>query len=182
MTKQVRFMALSLALVAFAAVGIQASTVSGGSQKTLEEQIQKKILTMPYYGVFDIIGFELDGDTVILSGKVYNGINRKTAANRIAKLEGVSEVVNNIELLPPSAFDDRIRRSAVRSLLNTGGIYRYLIGPTPSVRIIVDGGRLTLEGTVGNKGDLRTANIVAQGIQGVFSVTNNLKVSTSRKY
>ena len=181
MTKNIRLFALSLAVMAFSVTGIMAATVSGESQKTLEKQIQTKILTMPYYGVFDSIAFQIDGGTVILSGKVYNGINRKTAQSRVSRLKGVTEVINNIEILPPSNFDDRIRRATVRGLLNTGGIYRFLIGPTPSMRIIVDNGHLTLEGNVATKGDVRIAYIVARGVPGVFSVTNNLKVSNSKK-
>ncbi len=180
MKKHIRLLSLSLVVMAISVVGIQASVANGAMQKTLEEQIHTKILAMPYYGIFDSIGFEIDEGTVILTGKVYNGINRKTAASIVARLEGVDKVINNIELLPPSSFDDRIRRRTVRSMVNTAGIYRYLVGPTPSMRIIVDNGHITLEGFVGNEGDVRLANIVANQIPGVFSVTNNLKVS--RKY
>ena len=170
MKKMTRFAVLSLAVMAFSAFGLQAAPVSGQDNELLEKQIYKKIISLPYYGVFDSIGFEIDGDTVILTGKVINGVNRKAAAKRVAKIEGVNNVVNNIDILPPSSFDDRIRRRTVRSLANTGGLYRYLISPNPSMRIIVENGRLSLVGYVNSKSDVRLANIIAQGIPGVFSV------------
>ncbi|MDH3493791.1 MAG: BON domain-containing protein, partial [Acidobacteriota bacterium] len=85
-------------------------------------------------------------------------------------------------LLPASSFDDAIRRRALRSFVGSAGIYRYLIGPTPSMRIIVDRGHLTLEGYVSSRGDLRLANILAQSVPGVFSVTNNLQLADNIKY
>ncbi len=175
---------LSFAIIAFSAAGLSAAAPSGqeAQEKTLEQQIFKQILTMPYYEVFDSIGFEVDGDTVTLTGKVYNALNRRTAEKRVAKLDGISKVINNIEILPPSRFDDGIRRSTVRAFTNTGGIYRYLIGPNPSVRIIVDRGHLTLEGNVASKSDIKLMNILAQGVPGAFSVTNNLQVSDGKKY
>ncbi len=173
----------NMILIALAVFVIPAAgAVADGNSKTLEEQIRKEILTMPDYGLFDIIGFEIKGDTVILTGKLYNGVNRKVAEKRVARLKGVSRVVNNIELLPASSFDDRIRRNTVREIARTGGIYRYLLGPNPAIRIIVDGGNLTLEGTVADKSDIRLMNIVAQGVPNVFSVTNNLVVSNNVKY
>ena len=184
MTKIRKSLVLSIAIMLFTVVGLNAASAASSDQieQTLEQKIFKKILTMTYYGVFDNIGFEIDGDTVILTGKVYTALNRKHAEKRVSKIEGVSNVINNIEILPPSRFDDRIRRSTLRSFANTGGLYRYLIGPTPSVRIIVDRGHLTLEGFVSSKGDIRLANILAQGVPGVFTVTNNLKLADNMKY
>jgi len=163
----------SFALMLFTSVSIYATPKT---EKTLEEKVYSQILSLPNYGVFDSISFEVDGSTVYLAGKIRNGVNRKAAARRIAKLDGVEKVVNNIELLPPSSFDDRIRRQAVRSIANTGGVYRYLVGVTPSVRIIVHRGHLTLVGNVSRKSDSRLLNIIAQGLPNVFSVTNNLNV------
>ena len=90
------------------------------------------------------------------------------------RIDGVSNVVNNIEILPPSRFDNRIRNQTVRNFLRTGGIYRYLQGVNPSMRIIVDNGHITLEGYVRTKGDSRLSNILARSVPGTFSVTNNL--------
>lgn len=169
---------LTVAVFMIPAVGL----ADEPNTQSLEKQIRKEILTLPYYGVFDIIGFEIKDDTVVLSGKVFNGINRKNAERRVSRIDGVNKVVNNIELLPPSSFDDRIRANTYRALSNSGGVYRYLLGPNPSVRIIVDGGNLTLEGSVATEGDIRLMNIIGQGVPGVFTFTNNLIISSDTKY
>lgn len=85
-------------------------------------------------------------------------------------------MVNRIENLPPSSFDDAIRARLVRTFDNTGGVSGYLREPNPSVRIIVENGRVTLEGYVNNRGTANLMNILANGIPGVFSVTNNLVI------
>lgn len=171
------FLVLTIAILGFSYSVVSAKNKALIDSESIEQQVGKKIRGLPYYGVFDLITYEVKGDTVILSGKVLNGINRKSAASVVRKIEGVSSVINNIEILPPSRFDDVIRARTIKSFLRTGGVYRYLQGNDPSMRIIVDGGNITLEGYVRSKGDSRTANILANGIPGVFSVTNNLIVS-----
>jgi hyperosmotically inducible protein len=85
-------------------------------------------------------------------------------------------VVNNIQVLPLSSFDDSIRLRTLRTLQSGGSLYRYFLGASPSVKIIVDRGNVTLEGFVVNRGDYNLANILANGVSGVFSVRNNLVV------
>ncbi len=170
----------AIAIIAIAASSVAAQAPSGADSVVLENKIQKQLRKLPYYGVFDHIAFEVKGDQVVLYGKVLNAINRKHAESYVEDVDGVSSVDNRIEVLPPSSFDDSIRRRTVRAFVNSGSIYRYLQGPNPSVRIIVDGGRLSLEGVVGSSGDVRFANIIAQGIPGVFEVTNNLTVDRDR--
>ncbi len=177
MRKITTFLIFTIAILGFSYSEASANNAPAINSETIERQVGKKIRGLPYYGVFDFITYQVKGDTVILAGKVNNGINRKSAASVVKKIDGVSNVVNNIEILPPSRFDSIIRSRTVRSFLRTGGVYRYLQGNNPSMRIIVDGGHITLEGYVRNKGDSRTANILANGIPGVFSVTNNLIVT-----
>lgn len=180
------FLILSVAILGFSFVNVEARSFSANdgdiSQAQIEKKVFKEILKMPYYGLFDQIGFEVDGDTVTLSGKVYNAVNRKSAERRVAKIEGVENVINNIEILPLSSFDDAIRTRTVRAFANGGSLYRYLQGVNPSMRIIVENGRVSLEGFVRTSGDYRLANILANGVQGVFSVTNNLEVTKVKKY
>ena len=101
---------------------------------------------------------------------------KKGAENVVENIEGVEKVVNRIENLPPSSFDDAIRARLFRTFDNTGGLSGYLREPNPSVRIIVENGRVTLEGYVNNRGTYNTMNILANGIPGVFGVTNNLVI------
>jgi len=142
----------------------------------IERQIFKQIVKLPYYGVFDNIAFLVDGDTVTLYGKVVQPTTRKSAERVVEKIEGVETVINNIEVLPLSNFDDSIRLRTLRTLQNGGALGRYFAGINPSVKIIVDRGNVTLEGFVAHRGDYNLANILTRGVSGVFSVKNNLVI------
>ena len=181
MLNKFKSIALAMVLFAISAVGVQASQSTNEPVDQLEKKIHKKIVNMPFYGVFDSIKFRVDDGQVTLSGFVRRGINKSTAENRIKKLDGVTSVVNNIQLLPPSSYDDRIRIATYRSLFNRGGLSQYLYSTRPSIRIIVNRGRVTLEGIVRNKSDVNLANISANVVPGVFKVTNNL-VAGKQKY
>ena len=135
---------------------------------------------LPRYEIFDAIKYEVNGDTVTLTGKVRNATNRKDAERSVAKIPGVRRVVNEVKILPVGNFDESIRVRLYRTLANSGGLSRYLWTTNPSVRLIVDRGHVTLEGYVDNRGDYNTMNILAHGVSGVFSVTNNLIVDRER--
>lgn len=153
------------------------ANAQGFSQRNIERKVYKEIITLPYYGVFDNIAFQVKGDTVYLMGKVVRPTTKSSAENVVEDIEGVSNVVNNIEVLPLSRFDDTIRLQTLRTLQTRGGsLYRYFLGASPSVKIIVDRGNVTLEGFVATRGDKNLANVLVNGIPGVFSVTNNLIV------
>jgi hyperosmotically inducible periplasmic protein len=175
------FTALSVAILAFSFLNVNAQGFSDAkSARTIEQQVQKKILRLPYYEVFDYIGFRVNGDTVTLFGKVRNATNKRSAEAYVKDVPGINRVVNNIEILPVGSFDESIRQRLYRQISNTGGLSRYLWTVNPSVRLIVDGGHVSLEGFVANRGDYNTMNIVANGVSGVFSVTNNLIIDNER--
>jgi len=158
---------------------VSAQTYVSGKPTTqgIERKVFKKLLRLPFYGVFDRIGFQVDGDTVTLNGKVAQARNKKDAENAVEEIEGVERVVNDIEILPLSRFDNSIRFRLLKTFAaRGGGIFRYLQEPNPSVRLIVDGGRVTLEGFVATRGDYDLMNILASGVSDVFSVKNNLIV------
>lgn len=146
---------------------------------SMEQQIFKKLNGLPHYGVFDHITFEVNGGTVVLEGKVHSLGTRSSAAKAVKKVPGVTNVINNIDQLPPSSNDNRIRRRALQTFANAG-LYRYFWETDPQVRIIVEGSRITLEGYVANRGDYNRLNIYANGLSGVFSVTNNLIIDNGR--
>jgi hyperosmotically inducible periplasmic protein len=162
-------------LSATAAFASATATVSEPQLTQLERQVRKELVTLPRVGVFDNLAFQVSGDTVTLYGQVVQPSSRKSAEKRVAKLNGVNRVVNNIEVLPLSGFDDRIRVQAYNSIYNSAGLYRYLLGTNPSLRIIVNRGHITLEGVVANRTDARLAYFAVNSIPSVFSVTNNLR-------
>jgi hyperosmotically inducible protein len=164
-------------LIATSAAVAAPKTVDGNEQsyQQISRKVRKELVTLPYFGVFDNLAYKIEGDTVTLYGQVVRPSTRKDAERRVAKIAGVQRVVNEIEVLPLSSFDDSVRISTYRALARTGGLYRYLMGTNPSIRIIVNRGNVTLEGVVANEGDRNLANIVANGVPGAFSVKNNLR-------
>ncbi len=174
-TKTLFIPLLAIVTLATANVSASAQTVRAG-EREVNERIFKQLLTLPYYDVFDHLAFSREGATVTLLGSVVRPTTRSAAEARVRKISGVERVVNRIEVLPLSPFDDDIRVRTYRAVFGTGGLYRYALGANPSVRIVVNRGRVTLEGNVGNRGDSRLAYIAARTVPGVFEVTNNLRV------
>lgn len=179
-----KFLMMVAAFVLVAGTAASAQTFAGGKRpKTLEglaSRVHKEIVKLPEYGLFDYITYQVNGRTVILSGSTIS-LGTRSGAERVVKhIPGVERVVNNIRELPPSPNDDRIRRQLAQELGASGGLSRYLFWTNPPVRLIVDGGRVTLEGFVENRGDANTMNVLANGVPGVFGVTNNLIVEGDR--
>jgi len=145
----------------------------------MDEQVYRKLKYLANTNVFDHITWQVNGSTVVLSGKVYTLGTIRDAATAVRSIDGITEVVNNIQELPPSPFDDRIRRAALAEFTSRAQA-QYFGHPGPDVHIIVENGRITLEGYVARKSDSNTLNILANGIPGVFKVTNNLIVGERR--
>jgi hyperosmotically inducible protein len=142
----------------------------------VQREVMHQILMLPYYDVFDAIGFKVEGYNVTLLGKVTRPSLKSDAERVIKKIEGVEKVNNQIEVLPLSPFDDDIRRREFRSIYGYGPLQRYALPPIKPIRIIVDHGHVTLEGIVDSTGDRNLVNIRANSVPGVFSVTNHLAV------
>ena len=147
----------------------------------MSEQIRKQLVTLPYYGVFDNLEYKLDGATVTLLGQVVRPSTRSDAGARIKRIPGVERVINNIKVLPLSSMDAALRRQLYRAVFGFAGLSRYSMGTNPSIHLIVDNGHVTLEGVVDNQSDSNMAYLRANGVPGVFSVTNNLRVRNSRQ-
>lgn len=162
-------------IIGLVAVSTSFAQMRATSGRTTEQEIARQIRMLVNYGVFDHITFQLQGDTVVLGGQVNSLGTRKAAEAAMKDVQGVKNVVNQIEDLPPSPYDDRLRRALFRTF-NDRGLSRYLWEPNPEIRIIVKNGRVSIEGFVSNQGDSNLANLLAKGIPGAFEVTNNLIV------
>jgi hyperosmotically inducible protein len=165
----------AIATSAAAAAPAVASNTQGFGEQRIMKKVRKELVTLPYYGVFDNLAYKVEGSTVTLYGQVVRPSTRQDAERRVKRIEGVGRVINEIEVLPLSSFDDSIRVRTYRTLFRTGGLYRYAMGANPSLHIVVNRGHVTLEGVVSNEGDRRLAYAVVSGVPGVFSVTNNLR-------
>jgi BON domain len=142
----------------------------------LESQVRHSLVMLPYYGVFDHIEFQVQGDRVILSGQVAWPTLKDDAQNALLPIAGVKHVTNDIQVLPLSPFDNAIRFREYRAIFRSSSLYQYAMGPNPSIHIIVDNGHVTLYGVVANKMDSQIAYLAANTVPGVFSVTNNLRI------
>lgn len=149
----------------------------GATQSRIAREVRHELVMLPYYGIFDDLAFRVDGSTVTLEGSVARPTLKSDAENVTKKVEGVEKVVNNIKVLPLSPMDNRIRYAEYRAIYGDPSIStRYGYRALPSIHIIVNNGHVTLEGVVANQGDKNLINVRANGVSGVFSVTNNLRV------
>jgi hyperosmotically inducible periplasmic protein len=142
----------------------------------LTGQVRHQLVMLPLYSVFDNLEYKVEGDKVTLVGEVVRPILKDEAASAVKHIEGVRSVDNQIQVLPLSPFDNRIRRAEYRAVYSFPGLQMYSLRSVPPIHIIVDNGHVTLEGVVARQADKDAANIVANGVPNVFSVTNNLRV------
>lgn len=144
----------------------------------LVRQVRHELVTLPYYGVFDWLQFEVQPDgTVVLRGQVVRPTTKSDAEARVKEVDGVKNVNNEIQVLPLSPQDDRLRVALYRALYGSNSpLFRYATQAIPSIHIIVDRGRATLKGVVNSKGDAQLAYIRARSVPGLFDVKNELVV------
>ncbi|MGB7820555.1 MAG: BON domain-containing protein, partial [Candidatus Sulfotelmatobacter sp.] len=146
----------------------------------ITREVRHELLMLPYFGVFDYIAFRVDGSTVTLLGQVARPSLKSDAENAIKHIEGVEKVDNQIEILPPSPMDDGLRIRLFHEIYGYPPLEKYALGVQKPIRIIVKSGRVTLEGVVDNDADKNFAGVRANGVPGIFSVTNNLQVVPSK--
>lgn len=161
-------------------VTLQSVSAAGPQNAHIIKEIRHELVTLPYYGVFDWLEFEVAADnTVTLRGQVVRPTTKSDAEARVKEIEGVSRVVNQIEVLPLSPHDDRLRNALYRTLYGWNSpLFRYATQAVPPIHIIVDRGRATLKGIVATKGDAQLAYIRARGVPGLFDVKNELKIES----
>ena len=160
----------------------QQAFIRGDVDETrLVRDVRHQLVMLPYYGVFDDLSFRVDPDgTVTLMGAVTRPTLKSDAENVVKHIEGVTKVVNQIEVLPLSPEDDRIRMAEYRAIYGEPTLAtRYGYRAIPPIHIIVKNGNVTLDGVVANQSDKDLINVRANGVPGVFSVTNNLTVEPS---
>jgi hyperosmotically inducible protein len=149
--------------------------------RNLVKEVRHQLVLLPYYSVFDNLAYKIEGDKVILEGQVVRPTLKSDAEAAVKSIEGVSTVVNNIEVLPVSPLDDQIRRAVYRAIYGEPSLFRYSTSAVPSIHIIVKNGNVTLEGAADNESDKNLAGLRANGVPNVFSVKNNLVVAGSSK-
>jgi hyperosmotically inducible protein len=176
MTRYLGVLALFLAgSGVFAQKAADRGPMDRGAQR-LTREVRHELVMLPYYGVFDNLAYSVDGSTVTLMGQVTRPTLKSDAEHVVKDIEGVERVNNKIEVLPVSPNDDRIRMATYRAIYGDTALSRYGLQAVPPIHIIVNNGKVTLEGVVANEGDKNIANVRANGVAGAFGVTNNLRV------
>ena len=166
---------LAIFLLGLAGNGIASIPRKSGS---LVDSVRHQLLMLPYYDVFDVLTFTIDGsNTVTLTGQVTRPTLKADAETVVRGIAGINHVINDIEVLPLSTFDNSIRLATYRAIFCRPGFEKYAIRANAPIRIIVKNGNITLEGFVDNALDRQMAEMAARLVPNVFSVTDNLTVS-----
>lgn len=158
----------------------RAGEPSAREEERITKAVRHELLMLPYFGVFDNIAFKVEGRSVTLLGQVARPVLKSDAENAVKHIEGVEHVDNQIEVLPPSPMDSRLRRRLYRAIYGYTALQKYAIVPQKPIRIIVKNGHVTLEGVVDSEADKNIAGIRANGVSGTFSVENNLRVESGK--
>jgi hyperosmotically inducible periplasmic protein len=151
-----------------------------GSHENIVKEVRHELVTLPYYGVFDWLEYEVQPDnTVVLRGEVVRPTTKSDAEARVRKIPSVSRVVNNIEVLPLSPNDDQLRVALYRAIYDWDGpLFHYATQSVPPIHIIVKNGRAVLKGVVATKADADWAFVKARGVSGLFDVKNELQIES----
>lgn len=182
MKKPILFLIAPLVLIVCMNAQANRDTMSPKSTDRIVKEVRHELVLLPYYGVFDNLSYKVDPDgTVTLLGQVARPTLKSDAEKVVKKIEGVEKVVNNIEVLPTSISDDRIRRATYRAIYGNSALSQYQVRAVPPIHIIVKNGQITLEGAVARQMDKQVAGAQANGVQGAFGVTNNLRVEEDDK-
>ena len=172
-----RFWLVIMLAIAFLPVFAQEREVSPKAVERIQKEVRHELVMLPYLDVFDNLAYKVDGYNVALFGQVTNPTVKSDAENAVKRIEGVEKVENQIEVLPVSPMDDGLRRRLFVAIYGYAPLQRYALPTIKPIRIIVKNGHLTLEGVVDSQGDKNIAGIRANGVPGLFSVTNNLVVA-----
>lgn len=158
--------------------------VGNGETQMSDQQLQDKLVKAISYDrvgygttAFNAISVNVQNGVVTLGGHAYGPVDKDSALSLAANTPGVQDVVDNIEVDPVSPMDDRIRVAVARAVYGFPSLNRYALDPAKPIRISVQNGHVTLYGVVDRKADKDAAGIRANGVPGVFSVTNDLQVA-----
>ena len=143
----------------------------------IQKEVRHELVMLPFLTVFDNLAFKVDGYDVTLLGQVTKPTLKSDAEGAVKRIEGVEKIDNQIEVLPLSPMDDRLRQNLYRAIYGYPALQRYAMPVLKPIRIIVKNGHVTLEGVVDSEADKNIAGIRANGVHGTFSVTNNLVVA-----
>jgi len=182
MTRRLLVLMAGVALSAWTA-SATAATTDTGNRKDLQvfNDISKAVTRYAHFTVFDSVDASVKDGVVTLTGRVTMPFKRDDIEKRVAKVDGVREVHDEISVLPVSQFDDQIRYRVARAIYTNPNFWNYAIVADPPIHVVVEHSRVTLTGTVQSEVDKALARSIATNQFGVMSVTNNLKTEAEAK-
>ena len=145
------------------------------SDSKIRKDAEKAVYTYARYGVFDAVGVSVDQGVVTLMGFVNDSVRRRDLEARVARIEGVRDVHNDLRLQGTSPYDERLRLQLYARIYNDPLFTQYANWPEPPVRVFVDRGRVTLAGTVNSKVEQARVGLIA-GERLAFSVQNHVRL------
>jgi osmotically-inducible protein OsmY len=157
-------------------IAVAGETVPDGQ---LQQKLAKKLAydRVGYYdNAFNYLALDVKDGVVTLSGDTVWDVPKDSALAIVARTPGVKDVVNDVNVLPVSMFDDSIRVRTARAIYRDSVLGRYASDPVDPIRIVVDNGHVTLYGTVQSAMDKTIAGMRASAVSGAFSVENKLVV------
>lgn len=163
-------------LVALAAAMPPAPASAQITDGVLGERVADAVRNYSKFSIFDDVTIHVENRDVVLTGRVTIPLKRKEIEERVARIDGIRTLTNEIGVLPVSQTDDRLRRVIASAIYNHPNFWRYAQRTFPPIHIIVEHQRVTLTGVVENQGDKILAFSLAQ-VTGVLSVENRLQVS-----
>ena len=169
--------------IAAVTVVLALSTPAWAADRTdlqVARDVSKQVLTYPQFTIFDSVHMQLNDGTVTLTGKVTMPYKKNDIEKRVAKIDGVQQVINQIDVLPVSQYDDELRFRIARAIYGNSSFWNYGSMANPPIHIIVENGHVTLDGVVNSNTDRMLARSLASGF-GAFSVTNDLKTDAEAK-
>jgi hyperosmotically inducible protein len=179
---QFKLMLASMLVAAGAAMASTTNPAGGLTDDQIARKVVHEIRMYPRYTIWDNVAVRVHEGDVELQGQV-NQPYKKADLGRLARIvPGVRSVTNDVQILPTSFFDDRIRLQVARAIYRDPMFTRYAIQAVPPIHIIVDNGHVTLEGVVNNTMEKNVAGIRAgQAGLSFGQVTNNLRVENPKK-
>lgn len=163
------------------AASLPAQNVPAIATQRIQKEVRHELMLLPFLGVFDNLEYRVDGYNVTLLGPVTRPVLKTDADKAVKSIEGVEKVDNEIEVLPLSPNDDRLRLALYRAIYGNSVLSRYAMQTIAPIRIVVKNGNVALEGVVAMEMEKNVANIQANGVSGVFKVTNNLRVEEAAR-
>jgi hyperosmotically inducible periplasmic protein len=143
----------------------------------LQRAVADAVLGYVNYGVFDSVGAGVEQGTVTLRGSVQHPWRRADIERRVARLEGVREIRNEIRVQSVSSADERLRRQLYRDIYGNGLFQRYATFVDPPIRIIVENGNVTLTGVVNSAVEKAVLGSIARSAL-AFRVDNRVQLES----